>query len=152
MYNGHFKNKSPSVHMLSAVSARLVKTTCTIPLCIQDQDAVENGTNIICHTSYKSYVAQVDISHVDRVRGFYTGITSSCTGSLETAIYIILYEKLKKQAAKAINFTLRTAFALLRCAGSYVVLHLVSAWGGTDTITSHLSRPAKIPLLIPNAI
>ena len=37
---------------------------------------------------------------VDGFRGFYRGLSASYAGSLETAIYFVLYERMKKEAAK----------------------------------------------------
>lgn len=37
---------------------------------------------------------------MDGFRGFYRGLSASYAGSLETAIYFVLYEKMKKELAK----------------------------------------------------
>lgn len=49
-------------------------------------------------SAYKTTVRH--LWHVDGLRGFYRGLSASYAGSLETAIYFVLYEQMKKQAAK----------------------------------------------------
>ncbi|KAJ6186403.1 hypothetical protein N7519_007704 [Penicillium mononematosum] len=111
---GHTED-SPLVHAQAAISAGIATSTATNPIWLVKTRLQLDKTEI-GGVSTRRYRNSIDcIRQVFRnegLSGFYRGLSASYLGSIETALHLVLYERLKTSFHRSLETTegTRTAF------------------------------------------
>lgn len=91
---------SPLVHAQAAICAGLATSTATNPIWLiktrLQLDKIQTHTGGSATRQYRNSIDCIaQILRSEGVRGFYRGMSASYIGSIETALHLVIYERLK---------------------------------------------------------
>lgn len=90
----------PLIHAQAAVAAGIITGTATNPIWLiktrLQLDKTRTKTDGAARRQYKNSLdCLVQVARTEGIRGLYRGLTASYLGTVETALHLVLYERLK---------------------------------------------------------
>lgn len=91
------KENASSVHMAAAVTAGIATCTATNPVwVVKTRMQLDNPSTTSRHRHRTTPQYVVHILKQEGIRGFYRGLSASYLGVAESALHLVLYERLKE--------------------------------------------------------
>ncbi|THZ73043.1 hypothetical protein D6C84_09800 [Aureobasidium pullulans] len=93
----HVEDSASSVHTAAAVTAGILTGTATNPIwLIKTRMQLDNSSSTPRPRHRNSFQYAMQIFKQEGIRGFYRGLSASCLGVAESALHLVLYERIKE--------------------------------------------------------
>ncbi|THY56108.1 carrier protein Rim2p/Mrs12p [Aureobasidium pullulans] len=98
------KNNASSVHTAAAVTAGIVTGTATNPIwLIKTRMQLDNSPSTSRPRHRNSFQYAMQIFKQEGIRGFYRGLSASYLGVAESALHLVLYERIKEISQSSVD-------------------------------------------------
>lgn len=149
----HVEDNASSVYTAAAITAGIVTGTATNPIwLIKTRMQLDNSPSTSRPRHHNSFQYAMQIFKQEGIRGFYRGLSASYLGVAESALHLVLYERIKEISQSSVDIPQKVSDCKLP--SQHTPWHRVLSYlgiGGSASIAKLIAGVITYPHEVSNA-